>query len=138
MLKLFQNGFKDLLLLRQAFRVAIGLTITTLIGIIPSFTSGCLISILFLVAIMAGTTEPYVGFQLQSADLMLLGAVLAFTGVALVRVVANVNHLAAVFTAAPFLLFFASLRCEEKLMPLPTVASSMFGLQLIAQFSRGR
>lgn len=124
--------------IRHAVRVATGGSILVALGLRTPATVGCLSSVFYFISVIAGTTENLQGFQLRSASLTFLGALLGASSFALVAVIANTSSVATFFAAIPFILFFSFLRADTALVPLPPVANTVLGFLLISRFGESR
>lgn len=119
---------------RHALRCAVGGSVLTAVGLTARFTSGCLSVVLFAIATIAGTPQNYQGFQLRSASLTFMGAIIGLLSYAIVVLVSASSRAATFFVALPFIALFSTLRPAAYLMPLPPVATITLGLNLISRF----
>lgn len=123
-----------LLRLRHALRAASGGSIIALLSLATNISAGCLPSVVFFISVIAATPENLQGFQLRSASLTFLGAVLGITAYSLVHLIASTSAIGTFFAAIPFIVFFSALRPNPHLTPLPPVANVLLGLLTISQF----
>lgn len=123
---------------RHAFRCAIGGACIAAVSLTTSASSGCTPSVLFFISTVAGTSENLQGFQLRSASLTFLGALLGaliFTAVAAITAGSTIGTF---FAALPMIAFLSALRADKELTPMPAVANVYMGFLLISRFGTPR
>jgi hypothetical protein len=122
---------------RHALRCTVGAVVLAVLAHTPA-TSGCLSFIFFLLATIASTPEPYLGFQARAAFYAFTGVLLAaLSGLAILQAVA-LSRVGAFFLALPFVACFSLLRTDKTLTPLPVVASAFTGYFVISEIQYTR
>ncbi|CAN8073917.1 unnamed protein product [Agarophyton chilense] len=119
---------------RHALRASCGGLCIAILSLATSIIPGCLTSVIFFICVIAGTPENLQGFQLRCASLTYLGALLGICAYAIVHLVASTSSIATFFLCIPFIVFFAALRTDANLTPLPPVANVLFGFLTISRF----
>lgn len=123
---------------RHAFRCAIGGASIAAVALTTTITSGCNPLLLFFVSTIAGTPEDFQGFQLRSASLTFVGAILGVVLYTVVAVITAGSAVATFFVAVPMIAFLSALRAEKKLTPMPAVANVYLGFLLISRLGDPR
>lgn len=123
---------------RHAARCAAGALIISGLAVSSAPVSGCTAAILFFISTIAGTPEPYQGFQLRSAALSFVGALLGGLAYVVVAAIAPGSEVALFFCCVPFVVVFSALRTDRSLIPLPAVANVFLGYLVVSKFGESR
>jgi Fusaric acid resistance protein-like len=122
---------------RHAARVALGGAAVAALGSVQ-VGQACLSFIIFYVATIAGTPEPYQGYMFRSIAQTLVGSTMACVAVTGVLYIASISRVGAFFAALPIIVFFSALRVHRTLNPLGIIANVFFGFLLIARVRLAR
>ncbi|GAB0493305.1 hypothetical protein MMPV_004585 [Pyropia vietnamensis] len=124
--------------LRWGGRVAAGASLGTALALFSSLRVGCLFSIMFLTSMVAGTGEPYLGPQLESAARMILGAVVGAVSYLAARSASTGDDAGVLLfvLAGPLLLLFAACRSDQKVAGVAIPAELTLGTLIISNMHR--
>jgi hypothetical protein len=117
--------------IRHALRCGLGGCLLAFLGQAGA-TTGCISSVLFYISVIAGTPEYLQGFVLRSAFNTFYGAFASGVAFLLVVWASAQSRIAAFFLFLPLVVFFAAVRTDRALVPLPLVFIVLLGYFLIS------